>query len=230
MGMELPTRESPAEQVRALMLRKDAIEAEIDTQASILKANNVTMQTPLVDAEGFPRADIDVWEVRHARVRIIELRNDLKAIMDSIAKGLQDVYDPALVAEKEQEVSSPPGLHPFARVDGVAPGSPAAAAVSSADGPLAHVPDRFSKQGLLREDLILSFGSLTKASFPSNTLQPLATFVASHENVSAVCLHCIHSSSSLQREVPVKVSRTADEIVTLTFVPRTGWGGRGLLG
>ncbi|EKM49487.1 uncharacterized protein PHACADRAFT_264995 [Phanerochaete carnosa HHB-10118-sp] len=154
------------------------------------------MQTPLVDADGFPRADIDVWEVRHARVRIIELRNDLRDVMDSIAKGLQGVYDPSLVAEKDHGVSDSPELHPFARVDGIAPGSPAATA------------------GLLREDLILSFGNLTKSSFTSNTLQPLATFVALQEN----------------REISVKVLRAADEIATLTFVPRTGWGGRGLLG
>jgi 26S proteasome regulatory subunit N4 len=131
MGMELPPRDSPAEQVRALMLRKDAIEAEIDAQASVLRANNISMQDPLVDAEGFPRADIDVWEVRHARVRIIELRNDLKAIMDSIMKGLQGVYDPSLAVEQPtQQLPNPSGLDPFAKVDGVAPGSPAATAVS----------------------------------------------------------------------------------------------------
>ena len=131
MGMEMPSRNSPAEQVRALVLRKDAIEAEIDAQASVLKANNVTMQSPLVDPEGFPRADIDVWEVRHARVRIIELRNDLKDIMDQIMKGLQGVYDPTVVAEASQsETPSLSGMKPFARVDGVAPGSPAATAVS----------------------------------------------------------------------------------------------------
>ena len=131
MGMELPPRDSPAEQVRALMLRKDAIEAEIDAQASVLRANNVTMQSPLVDADGFPRADIDVWEVRHARVRIIELRNDLKDVMDAIMKGLQGVYDPSLVIDKpEPSSSNPSDLHPFAKVDGVAPNSPAALAVS----------------------------------------------------------------------------------------------------
>ena len=40
-------------------------------------------------------------------------------------------------------------------------------------------------QGLLREDLILSFGSLTKSSFSSNALTPLANLVAANENVSA---------------------------------------------
>lgn len=133
MGMTLTPKETSADQVRALMARKDAIEAEIKTRLEVLKANNCTMQTPLVDAEGFPRADIDIWEVRHARVRIIELRNDLSAVMDSIMNGLQGVYDPSLPSSDPSgasPASNPSGLHPFAKVDGVAPGSPAASAVS----------------------------------------------------------------------------------------------------
>jgi 26S proteasome regulatory subunit N4 len=137
-----PSPTSPAaEQVHTLVGRKDAIEAELEVHLAVLKDNAVTMRSPLVDSEGFPRADIDVYAVRGARVRIIELRNDLKAVMDSIAKALQDVYDPTAAgpstlpvpvpapeaaAGPTQETSSPA---PFAKVDGVAPGSPAAEAV-----------------------------------------------------------------------------------------------------
>ena len=117
------------------MQRKDNIEAELDAQYSILKSHNCTMQTPLVDEDGFPRADIDIYAVRHARVRVIELRNDLKAVMDSIMSGLQNVYNLALVQRASNAPDEPAanasGLHPFARVDGVAPGSPAATAVSN---------------------------------------------------------------------------------------------------
>ena len=34
------------------------------------------MDSPLVDSEGFPLASIDVYAVRHARVKIIQLLND----------------------------------------------------------------------------------------------------------------------------------------------------------
>ncbi|KAJ3555108.1 hypothetical protein NM688_g2761 [Phlebia brevispora] len=199
MGAAIPSRDTAAEQVRALMLRKEGIEAELEAQFTILNAHNCTMQTPLVDEEGFPRADIDIYAVRHARVRIIELRNDHKAVMDDILKGLQGVYNPDLVLNTPATAdvaANASGLQPFARVDGVAPGSPAATA------------------GLIREDLILAFGSLTRASFSSNSLQPLATLVATQEN----------------QEISVKVLRSGQEIVELTFVPRKGWGGRGLLG
>jgi 26S proteasome non-ATPase regulatory subunit 9 len=135
MGFTLPNSESPREQARALMSQKDDIEAELETHISILKANNVTMQTPLVDPEGFPRADIDIYAVRGARVRIIELRNDLKSVMDAIAKALEGIYDPALAVS--QESSSKSALKPFARVEAVAPGSPAAEAVRTASYPFA---------------------------------------------------------------------------------------------
>jgi Nas2 N_terminal domain len=127
MGLELPSPTSPAERARTLMARKESLEAELDSQLSILKSNNVTLNSPLVDREGFPRADIDIWAVRHARVRAIELRNDLNAVMDEIGKALEGVYTPTKSQSKDD---SDPELKPFAKVDAVAPGSPAASAVS----------------------------------------------------------------------------------------------------
>jgi len=125
---------NPADEARALAIRKQSIEAEIEAQLSILSANSVTFRSPLVDPEGFPRSDIDIFAVRGARVRIIELRNDLKAVVDDLAKALEVVYDKrsttvdtsGSVSNVEEEVP----LQPFARVDGVAPNSPASAAVS----------------------------------------------------------------------------------------------------
>ena len=143
MGYMLPSPDSPSERARSLITRKDALEAELEAQGSILKANNTDMRQPLVDREGFPRDDLDVWAVRHARVRIIELRNDLAALMDEIAKTLETVYrrSPPPQAEGTGQSGATtasatvsgettiPELLPFARVNGVAPGSPAADAV-----------------------------------------------------------------------------------------------------
>ena len=128
MGMTLPSPDSPMEQARTLMARKDAIELELETQLSILKANNVTMQTPLVDHDGFPRADIDIWNVRTARVRILELRNDLKVVMDNIGRALEGVFDPS-VSDASSGSGPSESLKPFAKVNGISPGSPAAEAV-----------------------------------------------------------------------------------------------------
>ncbi|KAG8973602.1 putative 26S proteasome regulatory subunit, partial [Tulasnella sp. 427] len=120
-----------------LMAKKDAIEKEIREQQALLNSNSSTMTTELVDRDGFPRGDIDVFTVRHARVRlidtissvnvsIIELRNDLAAVTEEIAVALQNVFNSP--PEPEPSTDSPEQvetLKPFARVDGVAPGSPA---------------------------------------------------------------------------------------------------------
>jgi Nas2 N_terminal domain len=76
----------------------------------------------------------DIYQVRNARVRIIELRNDLTAITNDIAQALAVIYDPSAVSAPESLSLSEPAnaaevTKPFARVDGVAPSSPAAEAV-----------------------------------------------------------------------------------------------------
>ncbi|KAF8899717.1 hypothetical protein CPB85DRAFT_1327247 [Mucidula mucida] len=160
MGYTLPPPDSPREQIRALTAEKESIEAQLEAQISVLKANNSTMQSPLVDPDGFPRADIDIYAVRGARVRVIELRNDLGGVMNKIGTALERVYDPAIVA---QEAPSEEGEQkPFAKVNGVAPGSPAAEAA------------------LQREDLIIKFGSVVQGS----PLQAVAELVGTNENRS----------------------------------------------
>ncbi|KIK99866.1 hypothetical protein PAXRUDRAFT_822321 [Paxillus rubicundulus Ve08.2h10] len=201
MGFMLPSTESPRELARVLMARKDTIEAEINAQLSILKANSCDMMTPLVDPEGFPRADLDIYAIRSARARTISLRNDLKDVMNEIAKVLERIYDPSLVLPPPVETPSGSGAHtegpllPFAKVDGVAPESPAAEA------------------GLRREDLIIKFGHLTKASFSASSLQPLAELVGNNEN----------------RELHVQILRDGQGL-SLRLTPRKDWGGRGMLG
>lgn len=75
MGRPIPrsphgeTEPTPREIAMNLVARKDAIEKEIKEQQALLDANNSTMTTELIDSEGFPRGDIDVYTVRHARVR-----------------------------------------------------------------------------------------------------------------------------------------------------------------
>ena len=123
---------NPREYAQKLMEQRSNIEAELEAHFSILKANNVTMDTPLVDREGFPRADVDIYAVRGARKRIIELRNDLKALMEEMAKALETIYAvPETNGVESMDVveESRGEQKAFARVDGVAPNSPARDAV-----------------------------------------------------------------------------------------------------
>lgn len=117
--------------LKTLIASKSSIEDEIESQATILRTNNSTLDSPLTDGDGFPRADIDIWAVRHARVKIIRLRNDLASLIDKIATALEHVHASQSVGATTDGGISLPPLLPFAKVDAVAPNSPAQLAVSS---------------------------------------------------------------------------------------------------
>ncbi len=51
------------------------------------------MRESLVDDDGYPRNDIDVYQVRHARHQINTLQNDLKSLLKEIEKGLEGECD-----------------------------------------------------------------------------------------------------------------------------------------
>jgi len=161
--MATSTEDYPVDGLSTLIASKSSIEEEIESQATILRINNSTLDSPLTDGDGFPRADIDVWAVRHACVKIIRLRNDLSSLMDKIANALERVHasKPAGV-DTDAEIALHP-LLPFAKVDGVAPDSPAQLA------------------GLHPGDLIIKFGPLTAGNF-SGSLQSIAQEVERNEN------------------------------------------------
>jgi len=107
--------------------------------------HNVTMNTPLVDPEGFPRADIDVYAIRHARVALNRLRNDHRDVVDRLGRVLEQVYAVGSTTSAEEgdkgkmvngdgpsRVEVPVVREqPLARVNLVSDASPAATAVSS---------------------------------------------------------------------------------------------------
>jgi 26S proteasome non-ATPase regulatory subunit 9 len=124
----------------SLISQKEGLETDLLAQYDILKSHNSTMSTPLVDSEGFPRADIDIWAVRHARVRVIELRNDITTIVERIKVALEEAAAedasaaPATNGIREANVTTNGvnGVYesrPFGKVNGVAPGSPGSTAV-----------------------------------------------------------------------------------------------------
>ncbi|XP_029662533.1 26S proteasome non-ATPase regulatory subunit 9 [Formica exsecta] len=143
--------------VLQLMKDKENIESNLRALKEILDSNHVGMDEPLVDSEGFPRQDIDVYQVRHARHKIICLRNDHKALMKKIEEGLHKIHGLAGGSEAQEPVSNVSDiqetemLEPFLRVNLVSPGSPAEIA------------------GLHVEDLILEFGSIHCRNFKSLT-------------------------------------------------------------
>ncbi|GAA6089478.1 26S proteasome non-ATPase regulatory subunit 9 [Tachysurus ichikawai] len=189
------------EDVQRLIKKKDEIEEQIKAYYDVLEdQGNVGMHASLVDAEGFPRADVDLFQVRTARHSISCLQNDHKAIMVEIEEALHKLHAlekakreqdqaEAQVERMEQDVSLPP---PFACVDAVTQGSPAYQA------------------GLCVGDEVVEFGSVNPSNF--HNLQNIATVVQHSEGKS----------------VSVSVIRNGQK-VRLSLTPQR-WSGRGLLG
>lgn len=151
----------------------------------------MTINSPLVDSQGFPRADIDVYAVRHARAALIRLRNDHRSIVDELGKVLEDIYakggelpDPTPRAGGGRRGSGRMDREgrkrAIARVNMVAPNSPAEKAVSIfvICGGLRMLNDNPDK-GLQQHDEIVRFGSLESPS----GLQDIAALVGRSENV-----------------------------------------------
>ncbi|XP_072921674.1 26S proteasome non-ATPase regulatory subunit 9 [Hemitrygon akajei] len=189
------------EEVLQLVKKKDAIEAQIKAYYDILEGqSHAGMDEPLVDVEGYPRSDIDVYQVRTARHNIICLQNDHKALMKQIEEGLHQLHardrekrrlDEA-EAHQERLQQESRVLPAFAKVDTVSPGSPA------------------SMSGLQVGDEIVEFGSVNTQNFQN--LQNIAKVVQHSEG----------------KPISITVTRNGQN-VHLSLTPQR-WSGRGLLG
>ncbi|XP_060077227.1 26S proteasome non-ATPase regulatory subunit 9-like [Ylistrum balloti] len=192
------------ENMNHLMKRKTELEAEIKALNDVLESQQgIGMKEPLVDKEGFPRSDIDIYSVRHARHQVICLQNDHKSLMAEIEEELYKIHAEARKEKGEvmenneddeciQAQALAERLSPFAEVDRVDEGSPA------------------SEAGLKVGDAIVQFGSITASKFQSL------------QNIASVVQH--------SKDNPLKVIvRRNMKDTPLSLTPKT-WSGRGLLG
>ncbi|XP_007539875.1 26S proteasome non-ATPase regulatory subunit 9 isoform X1 [Erinaceus europaeus] len=193
--------------VQELIRRKEEIEEQIKANYDVLESQKgVGMSEPLVDCEGYPRADVDLYQVRTARHNIVCLQNDHKAVMKQVEEALHQLH----ARDKEKQARDMAEAHeeamshnldqnenlgaqrPFAKVNSVIPGSPA------------------SDAGLQVDDEIVAFGSVNTQNFQSL------------HNIGNVVQH------SEGKPLSVTVIRQGEKY-QLRLVP-TRWAGKGLLG
>ena len=206
-----------ASELKARVARLDAARRAIEGELGELAAQlgPAGMHGPLVDADGFPRADVDVMAVRHARQQVVMRRNDLKAAMGELAAALEALHAlgpaaaPAPVpAAGASRGGAPSGGAaagadaPFAWVDSLTPGSPAADA------------------GVAVGDRIVALGPLRGAPTGQASLADLAAVVARSED-QPVALVVRRGGGGAGAGSSVDV--------TLRLTPRR-WAGPGLLG
>eukprot|EP01023_Acetabularia_acetabulum_P057727 TRINITY_DN6738_c0_g1_i2.p1 TRINITY_DN6738_c0_g1~~TRINITY_DN6738_c0_g1_i2.p1 ORF type:complete len:202 (-),score=33.21 TRINITY_DN6738_c0_g1_i2:304-909(-) len=189
-------------QFKKLDVQKQQVEQELDVRYKrLLGPEGPGLTGNLVDAEGYPRSDIDILGVRQDRQRVFELQNDLKVVMDEISQVLEKLHG---IARENGEVKSGKSetheqtktqqqqYTPFAIVDEVADNSPA------------------SEAGVLVGDELCVFGSVTSTS--SNQLPLIAQELQENEN-----------------KVVKTVFLRKGEIIQMNVTPRK-WSGRGLFG
>ncbi|KAF8058359.1 PSMD9 [Scenedesmus sp. PABB004] len=130
-------------QIAALSARRAAVEAEIAERTARLDApGGPGMAGSLVDKEGFPRADIDVAAARADRCAVIRLANDHKDLSAQLEAALHALHalareagavnvaaaNGAAAPAAAAPAAAGAALRPFAVVDELADGGPAAAA------------------------------------------------------------------------------------------------------
>ncbi|KAJ1647395.1 putative 26S proteasome regulatory subunit [Coemansia erecta] len=114
------------ETTQALMKRRTELESEIRALELDLKSLGVNRTEPLVDKDGFPRADIDIVAIVEIRRSLNYKQNDLKSLMKEIEQSLVQLHQQQ---QQQQSAKEPepkrPSARPFARISMVAPNSPA---------------------------------------------------------------------------------------------------------
>ncbi|RNF12060.1 putative proteasome 26S non-ATPase subunit 9 [Trypanosoma conorhini] len=211
--------------LRGELLRLDEQRAELMRQVEeameFLRTTPVGLTGPLVDAEGFPRDDCDLYAVRRARQMVSCGQNDLKAMEASMHEKLAMLHEESQAEAKRQmerdeearrkgkadaverrrrvrlvdEMSKKP---PFVRVVKALTDSPGAQA------------------GLTAGDLILQYGEVDAAVVAARGFGEMARVTGSHEG----------------KTLSVWVKRrggAAETVVELLLVPKS-WEGSGLIG
>lgn len=171
---------SKQDYLKGLMKRKDEIEAELMGIVDELESKGpdgqpaVGLRGKLVDAEGYPRNDIDIMRISTLRNRHAILNTDLAELMKEIEKGLHSLHADAPKPEPSRESSSSTMfLEPFLLVHSCVTESPA------------------YKSGLRTGDLITKLGSLRAGQFKAEGFAGVAAQIVEDK---AIRIHILRGS------------------------------------
>lgn len=200
-----------------LVARKIHIEEKMNECNQVLiSEGNVGLNGPLIDPEGYPRADIDIYKVRMARQTINRLRNDYNALLVQIEQELISIHSQFKAKEDELVVkttafNSQELIHhkPFAKVTQVDLNSPA------------------SEAGIKINDEIIQFGPYTHTNVRKN-LAEIAELVRSHEN-KIILLNIQRVENENGSNGSSQSEQINKKLVKVKLIPKY-WSGHGLLG
>ncbi|KAI7833215.1 putative 26S proteasome non-ATPase regulatory subunit Nas2 [Kickxella alabastrina] len=135
------------EKAQQLLKQKAVLENELILLDQQLHQQGATRTSKFTDSEGFPRSDIDILAIIELRRNLNCKQNDLKALVGEIEQAIYNVHQQQQQKEDGKEaVGSEKFTKPFARVNMVAPGSPA------------------SEAGLMVGDSIVEYGKVNESN------------------------------------------------------------------
>lgn len=245
-------------ELRAALLKLDKERQRIDDEIRSTKAQldglGVGMNDPLVDKEGFPRADVDLYQVRSLRQRVTMLLNDSKEKQKEVEEHLAKLHalgPAALIPEKPSFPSSTSSSSTTSsRVAAAAPlSAPSVSSASPPEGmvfrPFALVDDvseasPASRAGLMKGDRIAGIGTLVSLAPAVSASATSEGGLAGGAAPSAPSLSDLASvvRGNVGLALPLVVQRQRQDnsnsssegsFIQLSLTPQP-WSGQGLLG
>lgn len=209
-------------ELKQLDAEKSALEMKLTEALEYLRQTPAGLDQPLLDADGFPRDDCDLYAVRQARNTVDCTRNDLTAMNARIFELLNELHadtraeaqaqmalDAAARRQRSSEVAKRTAkmmelqrvrqLTPFLTVTAVQPNSPAGEA------------------GLCPGMVVLQYGCVLDSTVATQGLGAMATETSEREGQPLVVW------------VRADITNGEDDPMELIVVPQK-WSGAGLLG
>ena len=217
------------QRLNELLAHRELLENEADMIAQQLKSPGPNgeppagLKDPLVDSEGFPRGDIDLFEVRAKRNRLAIINTDYRALMKEIETEAAMIHSSLANVEVDNRPSDAGREQgQSGRAASIQDSSVASAHESTPESskqviliPIARIDEILPESpsaaaGLVDGDELLSLGTIDYRV--TNPMSVIPKFVYENANTS----------------IPVVIRRGGD-VKELTLTPRQ-WSGRGLLG
>lgn len=240
----IPPSSDRKSEMHRLMALKDSLEAQIEASHS----QTVEGQS-LVDAEGYPRPDLDVHSIRNARSELARLQTDHKRTMAQIEAAMFELHKEAKAAKLAANPNAIQSVQQVRRGDnGVPPPSNDAALAPSAAAaaPMAVIPAAAaaaaSSSSSAASSAAAARGSSLQPFYRVNTVSPdspaevaglragdeiLQFGSITHANKTAASMAAV-VSSSVGRALPVTIRREG-AVREIRLIPQA-WSGRGMLG